>query len=548
MRRFLTHLAIAAAGLAATLFLGDRQMLLSGLTLTPGDFSDARFINVLLEHSYRWLLREPLHLDLWSPPFLYPLRNTGAYSDLLVSAGPFYWCWRAVGLAPDSSFQLWLLTMAALNYLSMYAFLRVVFRVGPLAAATGGALFAVGGCRLLMVYQPHLTAHFFTIVSLIGWGRFFAEAAAASDRSWRPGAWLGVGMIFAVLQLYASFYLGWFLGLALAAGVGVAVVRGDGRRLAAALWRRRWAVLGWGAASAALLYPLAAHYLAAAGALGGRSWLDVAGLLPRPWEWFLVKDDSWLYGAALGRLGAAGLPSRNPLGVGLATTTLAVVGLWSGRKARAAAVVLWTAAALVVVSTTFNHYPPYYTLWYICYYGVPGAAVVRVPFRICLIVLIGVAVGVALFLNTYGRRPVALTAALALFCVLEQGEGTLTFVHREDRRDAMFSNAESRERIRRVVERIPPGCACFLYSPSGDPTDWHEESEVSVDAMWAAVQTGTPTLNGYPSKAPRDWPFLTPQVRTRADRAAVEAKLQTWCALNGVDPATVARVYDEPEE
>src|SRR5918911_1572347 len=95
------------------------------------DIGDTRLNNYLLEHSYRWLRQAPGHADFWSPPMFYPATGTMAFADVFLSAAPLYWPWRLLGAAPDTAFQLWMLTVGAFNYLAAYLLLRRVFAARP---------------------------------------------------------------------------------------------------------------------------------------------------------------------------------------------------------------------------------------------------------------------------------------------------------------------------------------------------------------------------------------------------------------------------------
>ena len=281
------HAPLLVLGWATALLLAFHPMLLSGLAQVPGDLGDARLINYLLEHSWRWPLRQPLHQDFWSPPVFYPAVNTAAYSDLLLSAGPFYWCWRAAGFPADTAFQLWLLTVASLNYLTMYAFLARPLRLRSLAAALGAVLFTAGNARVAEIVHPQLYVHFYSVIAVYALVRFF-EAGRPS-----PGARFGAFCAAWVLQIYASFYLGWFLTLGLLVAAAVACVRGPTRCALFGVLRKRWrAVAAWGLAAAALTAPLAWHYLLAAREVGVRNWGSVAAGLPSPAAWFLLDPTS----------------------------------------------------------------------------------------------------------------------------------------------------------------------------------------------------------------------------------------------------------------
>ena len=346
------HASLLLLGLAAALLLAFHPMLLSGLARTPGDLGDARLINYLLEHGWLWLLRQPLNRDFWSPPVFYPAANTAAYSDLLLSAGPFYWCWRGAGFPADTAFQLWLLTVSSLNYLTMYAFLARVLRLRALGASLGAVLFTAGNSRVAEIVHPQLYVHFYTVVAVYALVRFFEAGADAVPRRPSAGAWFGVFCLASVLQIYASFYLGWFLMLGLIVAAVVACSRRTTRRALSGVSRKRWkAIAGWAAASAALTTPLAWHYLLAAREVGVRDWWAVASGLPSPPAWFLLDRTSWLYGRLPLIHATPGEVGMEQLGVGFAAPLLAVLGLWRKRNEPIFYYLLTTAAALVVLVT-----------------------------------------------------------------------------------------------------------------------------------------------------------------------------------------------------
>ncbi len=289
------HAPLLLLGWAAALLLSFHPMLFSGLERIPGDLGDARLINYLLEHNGRWLLREPLHRDLWSPPVFYPATNTAAYSDLLLSAAPFYLCWRVCGFPPDDAFCLWLLTVASFNYLAMYAFLARGLRLRSLAAALGALLFTAGNARVAEILHPQLYVHFYTVAAVYALVRFF-ETNGGAPSPLSPGAWYGVLCVAGLLQIYASFYLGWFLAFGLLLAAVIACCGARTRPLLSGILRQRWRAIGvWSAVAAILTAPLAWHYLLAAREVGMRDWGSVAVGLPAPQAWLLVAPGNWLY-------------------------------------------------------------------------------------------------------------------------------------------------------------------------------------------------------------------------------------------------------------
>ena len=91
----------------AGLLLSFRPTLLSGFSLIQAGPIDSRLNNFVLEHSYRWLLRWPNHLDLFTPDLLPGTKGMFGFTDLMLSLAPFFWIWRIVGFDPETSYQLW---------------------------------------------------------------------------------------------------------------------------------------------------------------------------------------------------------------------------------------------------------------------------------------------------------------------------------------------------------------------------------------------------------------------------------------------------------
>ena len=519
------HAPLLLFGGTAALLLAFHPMLFSGLAQIPGDLGDARLINYLLEHTWRWLLRERLHRDIWSPPVFYPAANTAAYSDLLFSAAPFYWCWRIVGLAPDEAFACWLLTVSSLNYLAMYVFLARLLRFRSLASALGALLFTAANSRVAECFHPQLYVHFYTVVAVYALIRFFQTTAEAASSRLSSGAWYGVFCLACVLQIYASFYLGWFLALALGVAAVLACRRIQTRQiLFGALRQRRRALIGWTTFAALLAAPLAWHYLLAAHEVGMRDWGGVVGGLPSPQSWFLIAPGNWVYAWipwALSRDGPTGL------GVGILTTLLAAWGLWERRNKPVVFYLLWVAAGMILLATRIGPI----TLWFIVYLGVPGAAAVRAAYRISLMVLFAAAVGAAYFVNE--RKRLWAAVGLALLCILEQGRTPPT-----------YSREESRRRIEQLAARLPRDCTAFLYTPRGDPDSLVEIAASHLDAMGAELETGVPTINGCSGNFPPHYPFANPLMRQDQDLDDIEARRKDWCERQGLDPDSVAWIHD----
>ena len=326
-------IAVAAAVGAAGLVMLHHPMILSGLGRMQGDLADTRLINYLLEHNYLWYLGAKGHGRFWDPPFFYPAANIAAYSDTMLGIAPLYAAIRALGLAPDTSFQLWMLALSALNYAVMLHLLAR--RVGlSLAGASAGAfLFAFGAPRANMLAQQTQMTQF---LSLIGVDALFGVfAGSITSRGGRGLAWIvaAAGML---AQLSSAFYPGWFMVLAFGIAGLLAAWMPSTRGPFLATLRRDAAWIALAAFLAGLAArPWLAHHLEAARLLGPR-WSQFAWRAqPRPIRWLDSGPGNWVGGRLAGLLGIRVSrldPLAMPLGVGPATTAAALAGLYLGRR------------------------------------------------------------------------------------------------------------------------------------------------------------------------------------------------------------------------
>ena len=196
---------------------------------------DTPLINYILEHSYLWITGDPLHGSFWSPPVFYPASNTAAYSETFLGTAPVYWLFRILGTAPDTSYQLWFIALAALNFLAAFVFLRRGLAAGFAGATAGAWLMAFGSPRTQQLIHAQLVPVFFVLIALYCLHRLFIEPATG-------GRFVAVFFAAVAVQLYTSFYVGWFLifGLCLAVAMALAAPGPRSRLVAASSASRSW--------------------------------------------------------------------------------------------------------------------------------------------------------------------------------------------------------------------------------------------------------------------------------------------------------------------
>jgi hypothetical protein len=400
--------------------------------------------------------------------------------------------------------------------------LRRLGQAPPLAAAVGAFVFAYGGARAIHLTHAQLLPHVFSLVSL------GALAVVVTDRRPRPAVALLVGLS-AAGQLWTGFYLGFFLALGvLAVGAAALAFRDTRGQVAAAARRNARGLLSAAAVTLAVLAPLVLHYARAAAALPLRPYEHTLAMIPTPDSWLRMGWASWTYGwleqpALLSRLGP--YPGV-PIGAGWMTSLCAVVGLWQGRRRPWVRVVLVASTALLLLTLRLGPLTPWRVVWEL----VPGASAARAVFRVALVLLLPMALGVALFLQGRKRRWVAALCAAAI--VVEQGTSP-----------PAYDVQEAALRASWLAARVPGECSSFFFVPVKPPEEAaYPALFYHVDAMAAQLVRGVPTVNGYSGQLPDDYPLYEIVVRQPEHHADVRQRLAQWATRKGLAPSEICVV------
>jgi hypothetical protein len=277
----------------------------------------------------------------------------------------------------------------------------------------------------------------------------------------------------------------------------------------------------------------------------------VEAMLPRIQSWAYMGTGSWLYGSLAAQPIFHFIPMEHEqrLGAGLATMVFAALGIWGARRRRVVQFATLVPLAMALIAT---QWPGGFTAWRAVYEIVPGAAALRAVSRIGIAIVLPVSLGVALLVDRLTgdqldvrefplvpqRRSAmvrGLVVALIIGAViLEQGQRLPSYV-----------KLVARERTARVAEAVGPHCAVFLSTIVGgkeDPWRYH------VDAMWASMQLGTPTINGYSGNEPPGWKFYDIRIHP-GDGTLVPtmAEVVAWAARWRLNPNTICMLRVPPD-
>lgn len=479
----------------------------------PGEGIDNRLNNFILEHGYRCLTGRAE--GFWDAPSYYPRTRATSWSDAHIGMLPVYAGVRALGASPERAFQWHFLLSCALNFAAAaWAARRLGF--GPVGAAAAAYVFAYALPVVGQTQHTQLIPRFLVPPAVV-----FAWEFLWMPRTWRFAACAAC----VVYQFYVSVYIGFFLGLMLAAGLLVAVVRCGCGLPWQELLRPGWRVWAARVAVAAVAF-LAAKYLADAHKHGSRGGTAVDGVkanAPFPVSWLTAPRNAYLHWdspwSPIPDLHTPDgehlmLPGLVPLAA-VAVGALLVVLRTGVRTPRQVAVVsAWVCLLLAVLVTQIGDVWLYKSLA-----EIRGVGGIRVPGRVCLVLLFPAGLAVAYLLDGLvnaagrpGRGPAVAAAVLGLALVAADQR----LLPREGRaeyagpwRQFHFPLEVALDEQARMAEvfRSRPGVKIVYVFPTG-LTESDGLRGLQVIAMRAAQELGLECVNGWTGHAPLEWRYF----------------------------------------
>ena len=513
------------------LFAVFHPTILSGFSMIQTDLGDTRFNNYVLEHGFQWISGNPIHQNFWSPPFFYPVANVAAYSDILLGAAPFYWAIRFIGIQSDTSFQLWMMVVLALNYLTMLFFLKRGLGLSTIASIGGAYLFAFASPRVCQLGHQQLIPQFYSVIACYSLSQVFESPGNRFSHHSNIHLWTAFLVSSTVLQIFAGFYLGWFFCFGIVVFSAFAMFFTIERQHLSDTVRENWVkIIAWGSAGMTALMWMVYHYSQAPTSV--RPWHEVASMIPHFMSWIDFGPSNWAWGWTRQYTDVTSLPieQEHRIGLGIIASLVILLGLkplWEKRWGKP--LILATGFALFLAMV----YPFSLSPWKVVYQLFPGAGAIRGVTRICLLLLIPFSVLLAMGLDRIQNKLVAICLVLAM-C----GEQLVT--------TEAYDKSDARKDATQIAEGISPGCSSFYYAKVLRPGEsscprW----KYQLDAMTAQLICNKPTLNGYSGQEPPNWILLgEPIVRSRFEIAALKRRVYNWTIEIGLDPNSVGIIYD----
>ena len=495
--------------------------LFSSFRSVQAGLGDDRFNNYLLEHTYLWLKSAPLHNTLWDLPVYYPVKNTFAYSDILMGSAPIYWIFRTL-FKFDTSYQLWLISVATLNYVTMYVFLSKCLKYSTFASCMGAFIFSYSLPRTIHISHAQLISQYYVIISLIGLYNLFQK------RKKLQWIWLLLFVAGIILQIITGWYLAFFWCFSLFISFLILFFYPKiFRSVLSHFIRNIFYYFFFTIISCIVLFPIFSHYYQASKTIGYFSFNDIFSFLPHLASWLYTGPYSFAYSdiSKSFSLFKFDNPKELVLNTGYVTTFLFLYSAVKKRDEAFHKLLILTFIILVIVTLIipFTHF----SFWAVLSKYLPLIRSIRAVSRIILILLIPISIWIADFFQNIKSKKIIIL--LTLVIILEQIQ-ILPF----------YDKYDNRKQIQTIVSKIPEDCLIFYYL-SSDPNQIYKSQ---IDGMWAGMVANKYTINGYASKNPPHYGILANNVAKGAEQNAIlMGKFNQWNAQHSLLSDSTCVVY-----
>jgi len=477
----------------------------------PGDLGDTRFNIYLLEHGYQYLSGK--HEWYWNAPFMYPVGNVITISDNLLGTVPFYSAFRILGFDTFTSFQLWVITIFALNCVAAYCLFNWLFK-NAYAAAIAAFIFAFSISLQSQMAHAQVFARFciplaFLFIFMFG-------------ETFKP-KYFFLSALCIVGQFYCGIYLGMLTLLPFVA-IALILIALRYKLVFESITKPMWWVsifLSIGI-NAALLYKLMWPYYERSLVSLPASYESIFVTLPKVVSYFFAKNGSLIWGSIenIARDIPAWYDHQLFPGVFVYISLIAssLILIITNMKNRLEIVLIFITGIITLLF--FLRIGDYTLYQYI--YKIPGFHSLRSLTRIIGIdlILFGLAAGIFVkYITEKFPKRMSLVFSLILGFIVLDNYVSPTSTYRSPK-------AIARERVNNLIlkmDHLPAGTLV-----SYEPEEVDHGAFVQIDAMLAAQALQLKCINGYSATSPGAFtPYWNlPNAENR----------QYWLNSVGIDP------------
>ncbi len=489
MKKFLTNLSLNHAILPYLFFFFGiwffcLRILGVGLEYIPGDLGDARFINFLLEHGHQWMHGNTN--GFWDANFMYPFQNTIAISDNMLGTMPIYSLYRSFGFSVETSYQLWWISIYALNYWIAYFVTKKWFNRIDIAIIVAW-IFAFTIFNLGQLSYLQMSIRFMVPVA------FYAATKMIETKQLK---YFIIYIFSIVAQFYSVIYTGFFLLYFSAFYIFIyAIVKKDYLFFLFLFSKKNLLkTLTSIIIAVSLMFILISPYLRIADILGYRTYAEVAGMLPT-WKSYLFPTNDTIFWNFL-HLNFK--PNEfywlhyNFIGMIPTLTLISIPFLWTYwkiKKVRPSTLLLGVTITIFVIFIFYFKLDNGNSL-YKFLFNLPGMNSIRVMNRYMHVVIFLVLI---LFSSYLIKIPKKWIPIILLFAVLDNSFYT-DKLYRQEKNVISERRESTREWVKK--NKREKDLAFAIINPNEPFFMTH------IDAMFTALELKFPTLNGYSSHGP----------------------------------------------
>lgn len=448
-------------------------VILSKGAFLPGHLGDTRWANYTLEHSYMYLHQMPLHTSLFDMPFYFPNTNTLSFSDMLLGAMLIYIPIREIISNSQNALIVWFVITCIFNYYAMYFLLKKVFKFNELPASVGALLFAFSSPRQNQIIHLQFQTLFYSILSLIS----FLSINYNKGKLYNNICFF-LGSIFFVIQLYSSFYSGWYMVYGFTIYIFIVFFSKEYRKSVIDFIKNyKLEIVLYSIITFILLIPLVKHYLA----IGSQFLIDTNNTISL---YGLISSNSVIdnlifrYNPFFKDIN--NINFENICGVGFVATILILIGLFYKNQYKKYILTFMFISLIFFVN---SH------LYKLLYYYFPGATAIRATPRIIFLLLPIYSYLIANFFQKVKLNKSIITCLIFLLLI-----------------DFIYSNPfyfwTKEEHIDNLKEYIIPNNCNIVYFKYNEKNSKYYIADYQLGVMWKSLQKGVYSINGYSGYEP----------------------------------------------
>jgi len=487
--------------LTIALLFAHYPMILSGFKYMQTDPGDTRFNNYILEHIHLSIKNN--FKNFFSPNFFYPNKNSLFYSDPQIFYYPFYGIFRFLGFEYDTSFQLFMIFSTILNFFLSFYLFHLIDKQKPFFNSFGALIFSSANMKVSQMGHQQLHPNFYILLSFIS---FYFIYKNYKENSKKTKIFIFIFLFSIIFQLLSGFYN--FYSLFLYISFLVLFLFLLKRKEIFEFIKKYYLFL---ILSFLLFIILIFPYYKATRKIykdtGKWQIIEVYSMLPQIKSYLYMGEENLIYGK-IKLFNPPPTPHEQRLSLGFITTILLLISIYFLRKNFLIKLNLFVILSFFLLTIFI---PPKFTFWKIIYEILPGANALRAITRLNLILLLPISYILLTFLKKIKEK---FSILLCLLIIFEQANKT-----------HYYDKFKIRKDVETIVEIVKRNKLPFYYSPLfGSDYFW----KYQIDAMWASLLSGVPTINGYSGKYPKDWGLYENKILKEGDWLKIYSNLKYW--------------------